>query len=119
MNQTDEEKTTFEKDRIDALLKQPTESSYTNEWYRRQFQRLDHINKLLHTELVEVCHQVRSLRKELHETKQQRLEDAVEIGRLTDTIEEMKQRIAKLETRMDKASEQFSALKSKVTTANT
>jgi len=99
------------RERIDGLLTEPTASTYTNEWYRKQFARIDHLNKILHTEIVEAGHHVRMLRKELHEAQQQRLADAAELGRLQDVIAMITERVTKLESRMDKASEQFAGLK--------
>lgn len=114
MTEKTEEENPFERKRIDGLLTGPTESPYTNEWYRKQFHRIDHINKVLHTELIDTCHHARSLRQELYDCKQQRMADAAEIGRLNDTIDAMNQRITKLETSMDKARERFAALAKKI-----
>lgn len=116
MDLNNSETATFEKERIDHLL-QPTSNSYTNEWYRKQFLRLEHINKQLHSELIDVCHHARSLRKELHEAVQNRKADAAEIGRLTSIIEDQEQRLQTLEQRMDKASEKFAAMRREAVTS--
>lgn len=108
---TNETENTFEKERIDGLLTKPTDNAYTNEWYRKQFHRLEHINRQLHAELVDTCHHARMMRKELDSVNQYRLADAAELGRVNAVLEEAMQRVAKLEARMDKASEQFAALK--------
>lgn len=100
----------FDKDKIDQVLR-PTASEYTNEWYRKQFARLEHINKQLHSELLDVCHHARSMRKELNEAQANRKADAAEIGRLTAIIDDLQQRTEKLEQRMDRASERFAAMK--------
>jgi len=119
MTEKTEEEIPFERKRIDGLLTGPTASQYTNEWYRKQFHRIDHTNKILHTELIDTCHHARSLRQELHECKQQRMTDAAEIGRLLDVISDLTQRIDKLESSMDRAREKFTALSKKLEGAGT
>ena len=88
----------------------PSPEQWTNDWYRQQFGRLNHLYAVLHTlvvdELGKATHTATALRKEVNELSKARGLDSAKIGELNDKIEQH-------ERRLDKASEYLKTLKSK------
>lgn len=86
----------------------PTADVYTNDWYRQQFGRLNHLYTVLHTavvdELAKATHQANALRKEVNELRKDRERDSAKIGELMDLIDQQR-------VRLDKASEFVKSLK--------
>lgn len=86
----------------------PTAEAYTNDWYRQQFGRLNHLYSVLHAvavdELAKATHQSNALRKEVNELRKDRERDAAKIGELMDLIDQQR-------VRLDKASEFVRSLK--------
>ena len=86
----------------------PTADAYTNDWYRQQFGRLNHLYTVLHTlvvdELAKATHQSNALRKEVNELRKDRERDSAKIGELMDLIDQQR-------VRLDKASEFVKSLK--------
>lgn len=86
----------------------PTADTYTNDWYRQQFGRLNHLYTVLHTlvvdELAKATHQSNALRKEVNELRKDRDRDSAKIGELMDLIDQQR-------VRLDKASEFVKSLK--------
>ena len=88
----------------------PTVDSYTNDWYRQQFGRLNHLYTVLHTlvvdELSKATHTATALRKEVNELSKARGLDSAKIGELQEKIDQH-------EKRLDKASEYLKTLRAK------
>ena len=88
----------------------PTADPYTNDWYRQQFLRLNHLYTVLHTtvvdELSKATHTATALRKEVNELRQARERDSAKLG-------ELQERIDGHEKRLDKASEFLRTLRKK------
>lgn len=86
----------------------PTADPYTNDWYRQQFNRFQHLYTVLHTALVDelskATHQSNALRKEVNELRKDRERDSAKIGELIDVIDQQR-------VRLDKASEFVRSLK--------
>ncbi len=85
----------------------PTVDVYTNEWYRQQFGRLNHLYTMLHSilvdELAKCSHQANALRKEVNEMNKARELDAAKLGELQDRLDQH-------QTRLDKASDYIKSL---------
>jgi seryl-tRNA synthetase len=85
----------------------PTADTYTNDWYRQQFGRLNHLYTVLHTivvdELAKATHQSNALRKEVNELRKDRERDSAKIGELIDVIDQQR-------VRLDKASDYVKSL---------
>ena len=88
----------------------PSPEQWTNDWYRQQFGRLNHLYAVLHTLVVEelgkATHTATALRKEVNELSKARGLDSAKIGELSDRIEQH-------ERRLDKASEYLKTLRSR------
>lgn len=85
----------------------PTPDTYTNDWYRQQFGRLNHLYTVLHAvvvdELSKATHQSNALRKEVNEINKARQMDSVKIGELMDLMDQQR-------VRLDKASDYVKSL---------
>ena len=85
----------------------PTADPYTNDWYRQQFARFQHLYTVLHTavvdELAKATHQSNALRKEVKELRKDRERDSAKIGELIDIIDQQR-------VRLDKASDYVKSL---------
>ena len=88
----------------------PTSDPYTNDWYRQQFLRLNHLYTVLHTtvvdELSKATHTATALRKEVNELRQARERDSAKLGELQELIDGH-------EKRLDKASAFLKTLRNK------
>ena len=92
---------------MDDAKELPTADAYTNDWYRQQFGRLNHLYSVLHTltveELAKWTHQANALRKEVNELRKDRERDSAKIGELMDLIDQQR-------VRLDKASDYVKSL---------
>jgi len=74
----------------------PSESMYTNAWYRKQFEMLNHHWQRSMAEEAELSQQVRLLRKQVKELSDQRAVDVAKIGELQERLDEAAKVVSEL-----------------------
>lgn len=78
----------------------PTESEYTNAWYRQQFLKLDHHWQRCMAEEAELSQQVRLLRKQVKELSDQRQADMAKIGELHERLEQAAKVVSEVQKKL-------------------
>lgn len=79
---------------------EPTESEYTNAWYRKQFQSLNHHWQRSMAEEAELSQQVRLLRKQVKELADSRQADMAKIGELQERLDVASKVVSELQKKV-------------------
>lgn len=78
----------------------PTESEYTNEWYRTQFRALAFRLTKIEGLNVDLMHDITMYRKQVGELQSDRERDAAKIGQLMSEKEELAGRVTAMEKQL-------------------